>query len=221
MSKYAYYGHMETFDTPDAEIAFLRERLDRVRSEKDEALELVAEMRESLRESSDMIDSWIEVFEMSQDERGVWIFDRQQALFNEHEQLLGEHRKLIGEWNKFVGQYNATVQPQDRGRPLAASEAQAAKVKELRREGQSLRAIAKETGLSLRTVRTVLDKAQGKSRDTARKAELRRKEFSRLRAAAFRSRKRKLEALPKELARLQKASANLDKRARGLGKSAS
>lgn len=220
MSKYAYYGHMKTFDTPEAEITFLRERLDRVRSEKDEALELVAEMREHLQQSRDMIDSWIDVFEMQQDERGVWMFDNQTGLFNEHQQLLDDHRKLIGEWNKMVSRYNATVQPQDRGRPLAASDAQAAKVKELRRAGQSLRAIASETGLSLRTVRTVLDNAQGKSRDTAKKAEIRRKEFSRLRGAAFRARKRKLESLPKELARLQKSSSKLDKQARGLGKNA-
>lgn len=211
---------METFDTPEAEIAFLRERLDQVRGEKDEALELVAAMRENLQQTDEMLDSWIEVFEMTLDERGVWIFDQQTGLMNEHIQLQDEHRKLIAEWNKFVPQYNAAVEPKDKGRPLAASQAQAAKVKALRSAGQSLRTIAKEAGLSLRTVRTVLDNAEGKSRDDAKKAGLRRKEFARLRAAAFRARKRKLDALPKELARLQKSSAQLGKTARGLGKGA-
>ena len=221
MSKYAYYGHMSAFDTPETEIAFLRERLDRARSEKDEALELVAEMREHLRESSDMIDTWIDVFDMQQDERGVWIYDRNQAdLWAGYDELLTDYNKLIRDWNKFVPRYNAAINPKNKGRPLAASEAQAAKVKELRNGGQSLRAIANETGLSLRTVRTVLDNAEGKSRDTAKKAELRRKEFSRLRAAAFRARKRKMDSLPKELARLQKSSSKLDKQARGLGKNA-
>lgn len=237
MSKYAYYGHMETDIDPDdpegsfdllkaqldlahAERDFARESLDRMRRERDEALELVSAMREHSKEIDDLLEGWIDVFEMQQDERGIWMFDNQTGLFNEHQQLLDDHRKLIGEWNKMVSRYNATVQPQDRGRPLAASDAQAAKVKELRRAGQSLRAIASETGLSLRTVRTVLDNAQGKSRDTAKKAEIRRKEFSRLRGAAFRARKRKLESLPKELARLQKSSSKLDKEARGLGKNA-
>ncbi len=99
---------------------------------------------------------------------------------------------------------------------MAASKAQIAKVKELRKAGHSLRAVAKQTGLSLRTVRTILDNAAGRGRRADRASELRRKEFGRMRAAAFRAKKRRFEALPKEINHLLKSSATLDKAARGL-----
>ncbi len=47
------------------------------------------------------------------------------------------------------------------GRPLAASEAQQATVRKLRKAGKSLRWIAEETALGLNTVRTILVKANG------------------------------------------------------------
>lgn len=207
---------MDTDSTPDARIALLTHQLSEARREKDEALELVQTMREHLQESSDLIDQWIEVFDMQQDERGVWIFDRNASLFEEYKTLLDEHRSLLAEWNKFVPRYNATVAPQNIGRPLAASEAQVAEVKRLRKTGQSLREVVKATGLSMRTVRTILDKDEGKGRAAAKAHELRRKEFGRLRAAAFRARKRKLDALPKEIARVQADAKRLAKAAKGL-----
>jgi len=210
---------MNDFDTPEAEIASLKERLADARREKDDALELVGEMRESLQESSDMIDSWIAVFEMEQDERGVWMFDNQKSLWDEYEQVLANYAKLARKWAKFVPRFNASVDPKDAGRPIAASKAQMAKVRALRKAGQSLRAIATETGLGLRTVRTILDKDAGKGRAAERKNHLRKVEFNRMRAAAFRSRKRQFEALPKQLAEIQKDRARLQKAARGLAKS--
>jgi hypothetical protein len=51
----------------------------------------------------------------------------------------------------------ATVRPRNVGRPLAASEAQCATVLKLHKAGTSLRAIAEETSLGLRTVRTIVD----------------------------------------------------------------
>jgi Helix-turn-helix domain of resolvase len=53
---------------------------------------------------------------------------------------------------------NAGVQ--DVGRPLAASEAQAATVTKLHKAGKSLRAIVDETSLSPRTVRTIVDASE-------------------------------------------------------------
>ena len=210
---------MNDFDTPEAEIASLKERLADARREKDDALELVSDMRESLDASSEMIDSWIDVFEMEQDERGVWMFDQQRSIWDAYEQLLADHSKLVREWNKFVPRFNASVDPKDAGRPIAASEAQIAKVRALRKAGKSLRAIATETGLGLRTVRTILDRDAGRGRAADRKNELRKKEFNRMRAAAFRSRKRQFDALPKQLAEIQKDRARLQKAARGLAKS--
>jgi DNA invertase Pin-like site-specific DNA recombinase len=67
----------------------------------------------------------------------------------------------VRKWNKFVRQYNATVRSQAIGRPLAASEAQQRQVLALRKDGTALRAIATATGLGIRTVRTILGKADG------------------------------------------------------------
>lgn len=210
---------MSEFDTPEAEIAYLKERLAEARREKDEALDLLNEMRESLQQSSDVIDSWIEVFEMQQDERGVWIYDSQQSLWQEHDDLLKEHARLTRDWNKFVARYNATISPKDPGRPLAASDDQIKRVHALRAASTSLRVISQETGVGLRTVRTILDNAAGKGRTAERKAELRKREFNRLRAAAFRARKRKLNALPQQIHEMQKHRDELQKAARGLASS--
>ena len=210
---------MSAFDTPQDEIAWLRERLDQTRAEKDEALALVDEVRESLSEYRDIQESWKDVFDMTPDDRGVWMFDNQADLFSKYDKLLTDYNKLIRDWNKFVPRYNATINPKDAGRPLAASEAQVANVKKHRKAGLSLRATAKETGLSLRTVRTILDNDEGKGRTAERKGELRRLEFGRLRAAAFRAKKRNFDALPKQIAQWEKSADLLEKAARGLAKS--
>lgn len=55
------------------------------------------------------------------------------------------------------------------GRPLGASEYQAATVMALHADGHSLRAIAAETGMGVRTVRTVVEKAKGTDRTTRRR----------------------------------------------------
>jgi hypothetical protein len=62
-------------------------------------------------------------------------------------------------WNKLVPEYNAVVAPRDIGRPVAASDAQQTEVMVLHKAGKSLRWIAGATGLGLRTVRTIVDKA--------------------------------------------------------------
>jgi hypothetical protein len=204
------------FDTPEQKIEWLEQKLAEARQDRDEVVQLVNEMREHLKDADDLLDSWIEVFDMSQDERGVWIFDQQKGLFEDYARLQGEHRKLIQDWNKFVGLYNGTVAPKPSGRPLAASETQIAKVKDLRKAGHSLRAVAKDTGLSLRTVRTIIENDSGTGRKASKAQELRRREFARLRAAAFRARKKKLDALPKQIDAIRKDSARLMKAAKGL-----
>jgi hypothetical protein len=70
-------------------------------------------------------------------------------------------------YNKLVGSFNrniATVQPV--GRPIAASEAQQMQVLKLRKRGLSLNAIIEETSLSMRTIRTIVDKDHGTDRTT-------------------------------------------------------
>jgi DNA-binding CsgD family transcriptional regulator len=195
------------------------EKLRLARLEVNEARNVVDQMRERIEDSDALLDTCIEVFQMYQDDDGVWMFDsRQTEIWNDYAALLEQHNKLIREWNKFVGDYNRTVAPRNTGRPIAASEAQQTQVLKLRKKEKSLRAIAAETNLTLRTVRTIVEKADGKDRASRRANEVRRKEFNRQRAAAFRSRKASREALPKQFTEARKQNAAVVKAAKGLGK---
>jgi len=195
------------------------EQLKETREERTEALLLVDAMREQVKESAELIDGWIETFDMTQGENGNWIFDPNQGkLWEAYSDLLDRHQKLARDWNKFVGEYNATVTGRDLGRPLAASDAQVKDVLKRRKDGASLRAIASATSLSLRTVRTIVEKDQGTGRTSKRTNELRRREFDRLRAAAYRARKKARDQLPKKITETRDSGAALIKAAKGLGR---
>jgi hypothetical protein len=84
-----------------------------------------------------------------------------------------------------------------------------------RKARESLRAIAAATGLSLQTVRTIISRAD---KEAKRTNELRHKEFDRLRATAYRARKRARDGLPKQIAELQNTGAALVKPGKGLGR---
>lgn len=133
------------------------------------------------------------------------------------EKTLEENARLIRVWNRFVGRYNATVAPRDIGRPLAASEAQIKDVLKRHRAKASLRTIAAATSLSVRTVRTIIDKDRRGGRAGERERGIRKRVFDKVRAADFRARKRQREAFPAELNRIMERHGALLKAAKGLG----
>src|SRR5690606_38920246 len=97
-------------------------RLNDLRAELDEARDLVDQMREQVQDADNLIDTWIDAFEMTQNDSGAWdVGEAWRQLVDTHETLRDKHHKLIREWNRFVGQYNATVAPRNRGRPIEAS----------------------------------------------------------------------------------------------------
>lgn len=203
----------------EADLAARDDKIKQMTSDLAEARDLVDQMREHVDDVSNSTDTWIEAFDLSMGDDGIWRVDpRQNALWNDYDELLTEHVALIRKWNKFVVDYNRTILARDIGRPLAASDAQRADVLKRHKAGESLRAISKATSLGLRTVRTIVEKQQGTDRASKRAKELRRVEFNRQRSAAFRARKRGMEAMPKQIGELQKAGAALVKRAKGLGK---
>jgi hypothetical protein len=176
----------------------LREKLKHAEQEKAEAFDLVAKIRDRLETNSETLASWIEVFEMAQDEGGVYRFTTAPGdLWGKYDELLDAYNKLLADWNKLVPRYNAAIAPRDRGRPLQASDAQIERVQALRKKGVSLRAIAKETALSFSTVRTIVSRAEGTDAPTQKRKGLVRREADRLRAAAYRARKRTAGTLPK------------------------
>ena len=105
------------------------------------------------------------------------------------------------------------------GRPLLASEAQTKEALRCHKRGISLREIAKGLSLSLRTVRTIVAKAEGTDPASHRHGLLRKREFDRLRAAEYRRRKKAADALPKQVTKLRKQGDALIKKTKGLGRS--
>jgi hypothetical protein len=154
----------------------------------------------------------IKAFNMVQDDKGLWCWD---GFIRECEEKEQKYFALRADWNKFFPKYNAVVAPRRRnfGRPLAASNAQRADVLKRRKAGQSLRSIADDTNLSLRTVRTIIDKADRVDRATL--ARLERIAPDKLAEAHLRARKRLRDALPQQINALEKRGEDLIKRAKG------
>jgi hypothetical protein len=206
---------METKADLRAQIERLTGQIKEAQKERAEALNLVDEMGEQVEDANALIESWIEAFDMVQTDDGLWTTQPSQ-LRDEYAALVEEHQKLVRDWNRFVGEYNSTVAPRDLGRPLQASDDQVKQVRKLRKKGVSLRAIAAETGLGLRTVRTITEKDSGIDRTSKRTNLLRRRELDRLRAAEYRSRKRTRDQLPKRVNETLKRGEALVKAAKGL-----
>jgi DNA-binding transcriptional MerR regulator len=115
-----------------------------------------------------------------------------------------------------VSKWNASglTEPRQRGRPLHASDAQQQQVREQRTAGVSLRGIVKATGLSLQTVRTILDKNAGTDRGTKRQELLRKRMLKAERQRAWRQRRQSIETLPRRLNDALETGAELAKQAR-------
>src|SRR4051794_23464274 len=194
----------------ELELRQSKEKIAELRRDKDDAEGLVGQMREHLEDARAARERWIEAFEMVQNQAGAWTFPSVgERLWSHHAELLEKHNKLVRDWNRYVGKFNSIVRPRPPGRRLEASEAQAADVLKRRKAGQSLRAIAAATHLGLSTVRTIITRKQ-------RTAELRKREFDKQRATAFRSRKKLRDGIPKRLAEEIKDADRLIKVAKGL-----
>jgi hypothetical protein len=186
-------------------------RIKELRADLDKAEALVVEEREHVEDAEALIDSWIEAFGMVQDENGKWSYAEWIDNCVEYRDCYIE---LRDEWNKHVAAFNATIAPRTVGRPLAASEAQVATVLKLRKRGVSLRGLAEETSLGLPTVRTIVDKRDGRDRTTIK--HLARIDPDRKLEASWRARKRVRDALPKRIAATLEQGRELVKQAKGL-----
>ena len=133
----------------------------------------VTEMKEHVQDAADLLAHWVDAFNMVLNDEGAWDWSQVMEEHAEHIAQLDQLCALRKRWNKIVAEYNAVVAPRLRnvGRPLDASPTQQADVLERRKAGQSLRDIADDTTLSLRTVRTIIDKADGVDRATLARLE--------------------------------------------------
>lgn len=144
-------------------------------------------------------------------EAGSWTW---KPFWDERAKLVDDYNELVSRWNAVVPIVNASTR--DIGRPLAASEAQVETVAKLHKVGQSLRTIADETGLGLRTVRTIVGRKNGTDRTT--KARRERIETDKIARSRWKTRKRAGDALPRRVTAAIKSGAALVKEAKGLGR---
>ena len=200
----------------EADLRYRDDKIKELRGDNSRASDLVAEMRELSVDNVAVIDAWAEAFGMEQTDDGKWAI-RQGELRNAYDALFERHDKLIRDFNRLVGRYNRIVVPRGFGRPLQASDAQVKEVRKLRKTKVSLRTIAEQTGLGLRTVRTIVGRDAGTDRTSKRTNLLRKREIGRQRAADYRAQKRTRESLPKRITETQKRGEALIKAAKGLG----
>jgi len=208
---------MHMTETGTDEIAHLRDRIMELVEELSEERNLVTAMREHIEKadkqverSNETIRQWAESSEMTPTDKGrTWSDD----LIRRYNDLLNEHNELVKKWNRYVGLFKT---PQAIGRPLQASEAQQARVRRLRKAGNTLREIAHETHLSFQTIRTILHHKDGGDRTTKKKDEFRKIELNRHLAISWRARKRTGDTLHAEINALLKKGENLVKDGRHL-----
>jgi hypothetical protein len=187
-------------------------RIEELRGETDELRDLLKRMEEQIDDDAGLIDSWIEGFGMQLTDKGTYTFD---PWVDQTLDIRDRYQELLRKWNQFVPQYNAVVVPRHRnvGRPLAASEAQQEQVLKLRKRGMSLRDIAEETSLGLRTVCTIVDKGAGSDRTTVKY--LQRIDPDRAAIRRDKSMARAIKALPGQINATLKAGQDLIKEAKG------
>lgn len=188
-------------------------RIQDLKHDLDEANDLIERLQEHLQEGDEHIESWIQAFEMVVNDDGVWEWDSEYT--GGHE-WFEKYVALVAKWNKLVPKWNARILQRNVGRPLAASDAQREQALRLHKQGASLRGIADETGLGLRTVRTIVESGNGTDRTTVKH----RRRMERIqpdpREKSWRANLRTRNALPKRINEYQRQSRELRKEAKGL-----
>ena len=187
------------------------ERIAELRADLDKAEQLVWEMREQVEDADALINSWIEGFEMVQDENGQWTSAEWVKDCSQYRDL---YIDLRNKWNKHVALFNAHVAPRNVGRPLGASDGQCADVLKLHKGGRSLRGIAEDTSLGLQTVRTIVAQVERRDRTTVK--HLQRIDPDRAAETRWKARKRMRDALPKRINETLAKGRELIKEAKGL-----
>jgi hypothetical protein len=189
-------------------------RIEELRKEIDENRELIRRLEEHAEDYSNSIDSWCEAFGMTMTEDGSWTWE---PFWDEYNELINDYNDLVRRWNKYLPLINR--EPRNVGRPLAASKAQVAQVRKLRRDGRSLRGIGDDTSLGLDTVRTIVGKMQVRNRTTQKhRNRLERIEIDRARIARWKRQRRTGDMLPKRAQAVVEAGRKLIKEAKGLGR---
>ena len=196
--------------TARRDIKLKDERIEELRREVDDTRELLREMEEHVSDRDAYLEGWISAFGMVLNDKDEWTWDNFVQAYRKN---IDDYEDLRADYNKLVGRFNrniARVQPV--GRPLAASEAQESVVLKRHKAGKSLRDIADETSLGLRTVRTIIGRANGSDRTTAQR---RLRLDPEAKPASLLAQKRSIDSLPKRATTLLNDGKELLKAAKG------
>ena len=151
----------------ERELKFRDRRINELKSEIDGLRQAVRDMEEWVEERDAYLEEFITTFGLDLDNDG---FYRNGDFIRRHQQLFDDYNALVTRQNKLVRRFNANIASvQPVGRPIAASEAQQDRVLKLHKAGRSSRWIAEETGLSRRTVTTVIENSDGTDRTTSKR----------------------------------------------------
>jgi hypothetical protein len=137
----------------DRRIKGLTDKLERKRN-------LVRDMRQHVERTIGLTQRWADTLYRSEDSRR-----KLDDALKDYENLRTEFNELVRLWNRYI----EMVGPQPVGRPLQATDAQIDEVRKLRNAGASLRNIATETNLGLRTVRTITGQQDGSDRTSEKR----------------------------------------------------
>ena len=158
--------HTQKIVDLERELKFRDRRINELKSEIDGLRQTVRDMEEWVKERDAYLEEFITASGLELDNDG---FYRNGDFIRRHQQLFDDYNALVTRQNKLVRRFNANVASvQPVGRPIAASEAQQDLVLKLHKAGRSSRWIAEETGLSRRTVTTVIGRSDGTDRTTSR-----------------------------------------------------
>jgi hypothetical protein len=185
-------------------------RIEELRQEIDELRDLNRRMEEHADDYVSTLQTW-QSLDMQRDENGEWEW---QPFWDDFHKLVDKYLSLVRRWNRHMGQSD-TNPP---GRPLAADAYQIEKVRQLHEQGESLRAIAGETELSLRTVRTIVGRWNGNDRTTEKYRKRLQIEIDRKQETHWKQIKRTGDALPRRVQAVVEEGQALVKEAKGLGK---
>ena len=192
----------------------LKERNEALKERNETLKEAVDEGREYVADARQAIDNY-STFILEPAEADGFVQSRLGTVIDQHNDLADEYEKLRRRYNRLVRDWNRAFIPTAPGRPVEASDEQQESVRRLRKKGRSLRGIASDTGLSFKTVRTIVGRMSGAS-DKAKRDRLKReRELGRLRQADARARKRAKDALFTETQRLLKEGERLRRTGEG------
>ena len=204
------------------EIELRDHRIKQLTEERDAERKLVTEMREHVEQANEriedgqrMVDNWIEGFDMILNDDGNWTWSK---FVQDCEDIANRYMELQSKWNRHVGEFNEFHASKFRpiGRPLQASAAQCSQVLKLRAKGCSYREIIDDTGLSIQTIRTIINRGTKDDRTIKRHAELQKITMDRGEQVRWRARKRTRDQVTVQLNGWLKETDELGKAGREL-----